>query len=142
LEQSLQKFSNSRCKSHNKYVKLTVWPARTNPLRTILLRSKIIMCMLLPLQFPVLPSLVCPEPSMPFKHPCMVHAFFSECLSNHWPGVHCTFSEICTISDAVPLSDQSRNPIRPDTHDSKQGVKKLARPPGCVKYCTFTPKIC
>jgi hypothetical protein len=50
---------------------------------------------------------VCPEPSMPFKLPCTAHAFFPERISN--------FFEICTKCNAIPLSDPSRNCIRPDT---------------------------
>jgi hypothetical protein len=36
---------------------------------------------------------------------CMAHAFFPERLSNHCQGLRCTFSEIYTKFDAVPLSD-------------------------------------
>jgi hypothetical protein len=43
------------------------------------------------------------------------HTFFPECLCNHFQGLHHTFSEIYTKFDAVPLSDPSRNRIRPDT---------------------------
>jgi hypothetical protein len=38
---------------------------------------------------------------------CKAHAFFLERLSNHCQGHHCTFFEICTKFDAVPLSDPS-----------------------------------
>jgi hypothetical protein len=48
---------------------------------------------------------VFPEPSMSFEHPCTVHTFFPEYLSNHYHGLCCTFSEICTKFDAVPLLD-------------------------------------
>jgi hypothetical protein len=44
--------------------------------------------------------------------PCTAHAFFSEFLSNHCHG-RSTFSETCTKSDAVPLSDPSWNHNRP-----------------------------
>jgi hypothetical protein len=37
-----------------------------------------------------------------------------ECLSNQCQGLRCTFSEICTKFDAIPLSNPSRNRIRPN----------------------------
>jgi hypothetical protein len=46
---------------------------------------------------------------------CTSHAFFPERLSNHCQGLRRTFSEVCTEFEAVPLSDPSRNRIRPDT---------------------------
>jgi hypothetical protein len=46
--------------------------------------------------------------------PFMAHAFFPGRLSNHCHVLHRTFSEICTKFVAVPLSDPSRNRIRPD----------------------------
>jgi hypothetical protein len=47
--------------------------------------------------------------------PCMAHAFFPKCLSNHFQGLRSTSSEICTKFDAVPMSDPLRNRIRLDT---------------------------
>jgi hypothetical protein len=44
---------------------------------------------------------------------CTAYAFFSERSSNHSRGLIRTFSEICTKFDDVPLSDLSRNHIRP-----------------------------
>jgi hypothetical protein len=44
-----------------------------------------------------------------------VFAHFHAPLTNHCQGLHRTFSEICTKSDAVPLSDPSRNVIRANT---------------------------
>jgi hypothetical protein len=55
---------------------------------------------------PVSPFSVCLEPSMSFKHSCTAHAVIPKCLSNHCQGLCRILSEICTKSDAVPLSDQ------------------------------------
>jgi hypothetical protein len=75
--------------------------------------------------------------SVSLDFPCTAHAFLPERLSNR-----CTFSEICTEFDAVPLSAPSRNRIRPDTRLQIKGCKILDHPPSCVKLCTLTPKIC
>jgi hypothetical protein len=79
---------------------------------------------------------------MSFKHPCRAHAFFTERLSNQRQSLRRTVSEICTKCDAVPLSDPSRNGVRPDTRLQIRGLKNSARPPSCVKFCTLSPKIC
>jgi hypothetical protein len=52
--------------------------------------------------------------------------FFSECLSNHCQGLRLTFPEICTKFEAVPLSDPSRNRVKPDTWLQKRGPKKIS----------------
>jgi hypothetical protein len=80
--------------------------------------------------------------NMPFKHPCTAHAFFPESLSHHCQGLRLTFSEISTTFDAVPLSDPSRNRIKPDKRLPIKGRQWSAHPPSCVKYCTVTPKTC
>jgi hypothetical protein len=54
---------------------------------------------------PVLPFSVSMNLDMPFKHSCTAHVFFPERLFHHCQGLRRTFSEICTTSDAVPLSD-------------------------------------
>jgi hypothetical protein len=72
---------------------------------------------------------------MPFKHPCTAQPFFPERLPDHFQGVCCTFSEICTKYYTVPLSD-------PSQRLQMKGRKKSARPPSCVKFCTLAPKIC
>jgi hypothetical protein len=63
---------------------------------------------------PVTPFSACLEPGMSFKNPCTLYAFFPERLSNQCQGLRRTFSKIWTKFDAVPLSDPSRNHIRPD----------------------------
>jgi hypothetical protein len=70
--------------------------------------------------------------------PCTVHAFFPESLSNHCHGRN-IFSEICTISDAVPLSDPSWSHIRPDKELQIKACKNQQCPPCCMRYCTLTP---
>jgi hypothetical protein len=72
----------------------------------------------------------------------MAQVFFPERFSNHCEDLRCTFPEICTKFDAVPLSDSSRNHIRPDTRLQIEGHRKSARSLSCVKVCTLTPKIC
>jgi hypothetical protein len=57
-----------------------------------------------------------PEPSMPFKHPCMDHAFFPEHISNHSQGLHCTFLGFaqalldthCPLLGSIVKSHQAR----------------------------------
>jgi hypothetical protein len=73
---------------------------------------------------------------------CTAHAFFPGRLSNHCQGLCGAISKICRKFDPVPLSDPSRNRIRPETRLQIKGRKKSARPPSCVKFCTLTPKIC
>jgi hypothetical protein len=51
------------------------------------------------------------------------------------------FLEIFTKADAVFLSDQFWNRIKPDTKLQIKGHKKLAHPPSYVKFCTLTPNI-
>jgi hypothetical protein len=65
--------------------------------------------------------------------PCTAHAFCPECLSNHCQGLRRTFSYICTIFVAVPLSDPLRKPIRPDTRLQINGRKN--------QLVWLTPKI-
>jgi hypothetical protein len=52
------------------------------------------------------------------------------------------FSEICTKLFAVPLSDPSRNRIRPDTRLKIKERKKSALLSSFVKFCSLTPNIC
>jgi hypothetical protein len=47
--------------------------------------------------------------SVGLDFPCAAHASFLEHLSIHCQGFRRPFSEISTKSDAVPLSDPSRN---------------------------------
>jgi hypothetical protein len=68
--------------------------------------------------------------------PCTAHGFFPELLSNRCLDLHHTFL------DAVPLSDPSRNRIRPDTRLQIKGRKESARATNCAKCCTLAPKIC
>jgi hypothetical protein len=65
----------------------------------------------------------------------------AEHFSNHCQSLCRTFSEICTKFDAVPLSDPSRNIMRPDTWLQRKGRKKSAPPLSCVNVCTLTPTI-
>jgi hypothetical protein len=44
-----------------------------------------------------------PELSMSFRHPCTIHTFFLERLSNHCQGPRHIFSEFCTTFDARSL---------------------------------------
>jgi hypothetical protein len=67
---------------------------------------------------------LCPEPSMPIKHPCTANAFFFKRLSNQCKGLRHSFPNICTTCDAVPLSDTSWNCVRPDTRLQIKGRKK------------------
>jgi hypothetical protein len=63
---------------------------------------------------PVSPFSVCPEHSIPFKHPCTAHAFIPDRFS--FPGSLSHFSfEIFTKFYCVPLSNPLRNSIRTDT---------------------------
>jgi hypothetical protein len=60
-------------------------------------------------------------------------------------GLNCTFSGICTESDAHSLSDPSRNFMRQDIQLQIKGhkIRKVsAHTSSCVKFCTLTPKIC
>jgi hypothetical protein len=95
-------FSNSRREKSQYYEELTVWPARTESLWTISLISKKIMNILLTLLLSV---------SMSLNFPCTAHAFFPEGLCNHCQGLPPTFSQICTMFDAVRFSDPLRNHI-------------------------------
>jgi hypothetical protein len=79
---------------------------------------------------------------MPFKHLWIALAFLARCLSDNFQGLHYTLSKICTKFDEVPLSDPSRNHIRPNTQLQIKGCNKSAYPPSCMKFCTWTPKIC
>jgi hypothetical protein len=90
----------------------------------------------------VSPFLVYPEPSMPFKYPCMAYALFPERLSNQCQSLRHTLSEICTKCDVRSLSVSLQDHIRRDTRLQINGHKKSARPPNCMKFCTLTPKIC
>jgi hypothetical protein len=58
--------------------------------------------------------------SVSLDFPCTTHAFFPKCLFNHCQGLHHTFCEIHTEFGDVPLSDPSRNQLRPDTEKRKQ----------------------
>jgi hypothetical protein len=76
-----------------------------------------------------------------FGFPCTAHAFFPERLSNHRQGLRYTFSEICTKFCAVPLSDPSRNRIRPDTRLQLTEVKNQHFHLATWNFVQ-TPKIC
>jgi hypothetical protein len=67
-----------------------------------------------------LSQIFCFSVSVSLDFPCAAHAFFPERLSNHCLGLRCTSSEFCTKFDAVPLSDPSRNRIRPDKWTSNR----------------------
>jgi hypothetical protein len=79
---------------------------------------------------------------MSFKFSCTAHAFIPKRLSNHCQRLLCTFFYIYSKFDAVPLSDISRNRIRPDTRLQLKGRKSSTLRPSCVKFCTLTPNIC
>jgi hypothetical protein len=53
----------------------------------------------------------------------MAHSIIPERLFNHCKGLPFTFSETWTKFDAVPLSDPSRNRIRPDARLQIKGRK-------------------
>jgi hypothetical protein len=76
-----------------------------------LLMSKKIMSMLLTLLFICLTFSDLGE----FGLSVYGYAFFPEFLFNHHHGLRCIFPDICTKSDAVPLSDPLRICMRPDT---------------------------
>jgi hypothetical protein len=79
--------------------------------------------------------------SVSLDFPCTAHAFFTERLSKSFSGLRLTLFNIYTNFNAVPLSDPSRNRIRPDTRLQIKGRKKSTRSPSCVKICTLTPTI-
>jgi hypothetical protein len=83
---SLRTFSCYRRRTSQLYMELTVWTVRTNSLWIFPLMSKKMMSMLLILLFTCLAVFGLPVPSMPIKHPCTVHAFFTERFSNHCQG--------------------------------------------------------
>jgi hypothetical protein len=62
---------------------------------------------------------VCPEPSMPFKHPCTAHAFFAESLPNHYQGLRSTFCDTRTKFHAVPSLVPSENRTNPNKRTYK-----------------------
>jgi hypothetical protein len=76
-----------------------------------------------------------PELSTPFKHPCMAHVFFPECLSDHCQVSRDLHKIWCTLT--VPFSDPLPNGIMPDTWLQIKGCRKSARPLSCVKFCTL-----
>jgi hypothetical protein len=100
--------------------------------------SKKMMSILLSLLFTCLASSVSVSLDMPFKYPCIAHAFFPERLSNHAQGLRRILSKICTKIGAHSLSDPSRYRIRPDPRLQIKGCKKSARPPNCVTFYTLT----
>jgi hypothetical protein len=71
--------------------------------------------------------------------PCVAHAFFTERLSNHWQGLHRTFSEICRKFDAVSLSDPAWNRIMPNARLQIKGHTNSARPHRCVIFYKLDP---
>jgi hypothetical protein len=62
-----------------------------------------------------------------FGHAIQTHVYDSHFLpvrlSDHRQGLRYTLSDICTKFDAVPLSDTSRNRIKPDTRLKTKGHK-------------------
>jgi hypothetical protein len=80
--------------------------------------------------------------SLSLGFPCTAYAFLPEHLSNRCQALRRTFPESCTKFDDVPLSDPSRNRIRPHAQLQIKGRKKAAFPPSCVKCYTLTSKIC
>jgi hypothetical protein len=68
---------------------------------------------------PVSPFSVCPEPSMPFKHLHMAHAFFSECLSNHCQGLRHTFSKLHKIWNTLAVGSISSHQARHTTPNKR-----------------------
>jgi hypothetical protein len=79
--------------------------------------------------------------SVSLDSPCMAHDFCPERLSNHCQFLCGTFPDIYTKFDAFPLSDPSRNYIRPDTRLQMKEHKNSSHPSSCMKCCTLTPKI-
>jgi hypothetical protein len=65
---------------------------------------------------------------------CTAHAFFPECLYNHYQDLRRTFSKICTKFDAVPLSDPPWSHIRPVTWLQIKGKNQHLY---CMKFWTF-----
>jgi hypothetical protein len=73
--------------------------------------------------------------SVSLDFPCMAHAL----LSNHYRGLHHTFSKIYTKFDAVPLLDPSQIHIRSDAWIQITGCQKWTRVLNCVKFCQDSP---
>jgi hypothetical protein len=74
-------------------------------------------------------SLVTPlSLSTSFNFLCTAHTFFPERLPNHRQSIRRIFSDICTNFDAVPLSDPSRNHLKPETRLQFGGGRKSALP--------------
>jgi hypothetical protein len=109
---SLRTSSCSRRKTSQKHAELTAWPARTNYLWAIPLMSKKIMSMLFTSLFTYLDFFSLGE---------FVRTVYGSCYLCQ--GLRHIFSEICTKFEAVPLSDPSRNRMRPDTRFQIKGRK-------------------
>jgi hypothetical protein len=84
--------------------------------------------------------LACPEVSMSFKHPCISHAFFPECLPNLCYGLHLTFSKICLKFGAHSLSDPFWNYSRPDTWLQIKGCKNQHIHPAAWNFVHRLPR--
>jgi hypothetical protein len=76
------------------------------------------------------------------EFPCTARAVFPERLSNHCQGLRRTSSDICTQSDAVPLSDPSQNHIKPDTRLQIKGRKHQLVRTAAWNFGILTPRIC
>jgi hypothetical protein len=61
--------------------------------------------------------------SVNIDFPCTAHVFFPERLSSHYQGLLRNSFEICTKFEAFPMSNPSRNYIRPDTRLQIKGRK-------------------
>jgi hypothetical protein len=71
----------------------------------------------------ILPFSVCPEPSMPSKHPSTVHVFLLKRLLIITRVSVALFFMIFTKLDEHSLSDTSRNCVEPNTSLQIKGSK-------------------
>jgi hypothetical protein len=127
-------FSRNRRRTLQECAKLTIRPARKCSLRAISLMPKKMISMLTTFHMSRLFSV-----SVSLDFQCTAHAFFPECLSNQCQGLRRNFPEIFTKSDAVPLSDPSRNPIRPDTRLQIIGRKNQHGYPAAWNFVHWLP---
>jgi hypothetical protein len=118
-------------------VEFAILPVRTNSSWTIPLMSKKIMNMLLTLLFTCLASFGLYEFGLMLM---LMLSSPNACIIT--PGSPSHFFWDLHEIWFCPLSDPSRNSIRPDTRLQIEGRKSSTRPPSCVKFCTLIPKIC